>query len=762
MQTRARRSSSPRTSTRTRSFDLKASDTTRHESGMIVPAGFVTRITTDPIRCKASRSSGSSCRFVLKSTRHTSGERPRATRSRVQKSPTVTTGLARPIAGRMPSPFTSDPIGHRRYSRSESGRRSVASANSANAEGELPVDMDAHLLCDLGPWVIHDDHVALPVLRCLVPAQRTLVLVRDRGTVLARLWYLYNHDSPFLPGAALRSRAVLFDPVEFAEGRLAHREADLRLPRRPFVQGDRDDPRPDLVADPQIALRVLPDEPLSFLVHVDPIVHDLRDVQEAVQGTESHESAELKDFHHRTFDDLLESRREHEGVVLHPLVHRAIAMDNATLAHPLDVARDQRERFVRPDLALEGRARELACHRIDVLPQAFRRDPDDVLSLDPLIHENPRGSYQFHLFSTLRPALFPPDFPYKSCDPPMEGNPFLGALPDAFVYLLMGIRTYLNSIGRRRTPRPGFSRIRTSNENRAGRNAVRARGVRSRGAKQERPHHLRRQASPSTLPCGPRCDRHHVLLHPRGDPKSMRRLGGGPRHRGPSGGVHRAIWTGSPADRPILALLDQPVVGRLGSQSPGRSPGPPFHLLRLPRDPRTCPCLPVHHDRHRDSPRRRRRERGGTMGGPLGQGLLPERLGHAHIPGGRRPRDCGRPGDRPPDERGLRQYAAVSSPHPHVGARRPVGPGFPCGWRRISSLGPPRLRVGPAESWDRDPDDEDVDAGGPPPRFRQDSPHEGPVRLRRPLQACASELPHLDGDDPWDHGRRPPLRDRRD
>src|SRR5205809_1564114 len=118
--------------------------------------------------------------------------------------------------------------------------------------------MDAHLLRDLGPRVVHDDHVALPILRCLVPAQRALVLVRDRGAVLARLWNLDDHTSPFLPGATFRSRAVLFDPVEFAEGGLAHRESDLRLPRRPFVQGNRDDPRPDLVADPQVALRVLP------------------------------------------------------------------------------------------------------------------------------------------------------------------------------------------------------------------------------------------------------------------------------------------------------------------------------------------------------------------------------------------------------------------------------------------------------------------------------------------------------------------------
>src|SRR3989441_11213774 len=405
MQTRARRSSSPRTSTRTRSSDLKASESTCHASGVIVAAGFVTRRTFEPILCSASRSSGSACRFVLKSTTQMSGVRPRATRSSVQKSPTVTTGLARPIVGKMLGPCVRAPIGQRRYSRSDSGSRNVTSANSANAEGELPVDMDAHLLRDLGPLVVHDDDVALPVFRRLAAAQGALVLVGHVTAILARLRNLHDHGSAFpLPHAAFRPRAVLFDPVELAEGRLPHREADLRLPRRPFVQGDRDDPRPDLVADAQVALRVLPDEPLPLFVHVDPIVHDLRDVQEAVQGTESHESAELKDFHHGALDDLLEGRREHEGVVLHAVVHGAIAMDDPSFAHALDVARDQRERLVRPDLAFQGGAGELAGHRIDVLPQAFGRDADDVLPLDPLVHENRRGSYWFHLFITLRQA----------------------------------------------------------------------------------------------------------------------------------------------------------------------------------------------------------------------------------------------------------------------------------------------------------------------------------------------------------------------
>src|SRR5207245_9474958 len=190
-------------------------------------------------------------------------------------TPTDTTGYARQIAGRKASPCTSEPSVQRRYSRNESGRRNLASANSANAKGELPIDMDAHLLRDLGPRVVHDDHVALPILRCFVPAQRALVLVRDRGTVLARLWNLDDHTSPFLPGAAFRSRAVLFDPVEFADGGLTHRESDLRLPRRPFVRGDRDDPRPDLVADGQVARGVVSDAPVSSFVPAPPVVHDL-------------------------------------------------------------------------------------------------------------------------------------------------------------------------------------------------------------------------------------------------------------------------------------------------------------------------------------------------------------------------------------------------------------------------------------------------------------------------------------------------------
>src|SRR3989449_5029305 len=351
MPTRARRSSSPRTSTRTRSFDLKASESTCHASGMIVAGGFVTRRTFDPIRWSASRSSGSACRFVLKSTTQMSGVRPRATRSSVQKSPTVTTGLARPIVGKMLGPCTRAPIGHRRYSRSESGSRKVAFANSANAEGELPVDMDAHLLRDLGSLVVHDDDVPLPVFRCLAAAQGALVLVGHVTAVLARLRDLYDHGSAFpLPHAAFRPRPVLFDPVELPEGRLTHRQADLRLPRRPFVQGHRDDARADLVADPEVALRVFADQPLALFVHVDPVVHDLRDVQKAVQRTESHERAELKDFHHRALDDLLQSGGKDERVIAHPLVDRTVPVDDPAFTDALDVASNEGEGLIRPNL----------------------------------------------------------------------------------------------------------------------------------------------------------------------------------------------------------------------------------------------------------------------------------------------------------------------------------------------------------------------------------------------------------------------------
>src|SRR5947209_18411970 len=146
---------------------------------------------------------------------------------------------------------------------------------------------------------------------------------------------------PFpLPDAAFRLRAVFLDPIELAERRLAHRQPDLRLPRGAFVQGDGHDSRTDLVPDPQVALRVFSDESLAFFVDVHAIVHDLRNRQQAVQRTESHESAEFKDFHDGTLDDLLEGRRKHEGDVPDALIDRAVPVEGPRFPDPLDVARE--------------------------------------------------------------------------------------------------------------------------------------------------------------------------------------------------------------------------------------------------------------------------------------------------------------------------------------------------------------------------------------------------------------------------------------
>src|SRR6266705_2648599 len=82
-------------------------------------------------------------------------------------------------------------------------------------------------------------------------------------------------------------------------------------------------------------------------------------------------------------------------------------------------------------------------------------------------------------------TLLPRDSPWKSSDPAREEESILSVLPGASVYILMGIRTYLNSIGSRQTLQPGFRLFRTGNESRAHRGAARARGLNSRGAKQE-------------------------------------------------------------------------------------------------------------------------------------------------------------------------------------------------------------------------------------------------------------------------------------
>src|SRR5438093_10368940 len=94
---------------------------------------------------------------------------------------------------------------------------------------------------------------------------------------------LRRSGSPLSFPASFGPCAIFLHPVVLAEGGLAHREADLRLPWGALVQAHRDDAGPDAVSDPQVALRVLADRPLVLLVHVDPVVHHLRYVEEAVR-----------------------------------------------------------------------------------------------------------------------------------------------------------------------------------------------------------------------------------------------------------------------------------------------------------------------------------------------------------------------------------------------------------------------------------------------------------------------------------------------
>src|ERR1700691_6205915 len=94
------------------------------------------------------------------------------------------------------------------------------------------------------------------------------------------------------------------DPFEPAEARLSHREADPAVPRGDLRERERDDPSADLVADLEVLLRLDAEEPLVVLVDVHAIVHDLRDMEEAVQRSEPDESAELPDLDDRTLDDL--------------------------------------------------------------------------------------------------------------------------------------------------------------------------------------------------------------------------------------------------------------------------------------------------------------------------------------------------------------------------------------------------------------------------------------------------------------------------
>src|SRR3989337_169417 len=145
----------------------------------------------------------------------------------------------------------------------------------ADTKRVLSVRRDRHLLRDVGVRVVHADDVALPVLRRLVPAPRTLVVLADERAVPTRPRNLLRHLPPPLLAAlaALALPPVLLEPVPLPEPGLPHRQADLRLARRALVERDRHDPRADLVPDPHVALRVLPNEPLVLLAPVHALAH---------------------------------------------------------------------------------------------------------------------------------------------------------------------------------------------------------------------------------------------------------------------------------------------------------------------------------------------------------------------------------------------------------------------------------------------------------------------------------------------------------
>src|SRR5439155_975872 len=150
----------------------------------------------------------------------------------------------------------------------------------------------------------------------------------------------------------------------------------------------------------------------------------------------------------------------------------------------------------------------------------------------------------------------------------------------------------------------------------------------------------------------------------------------------------------------------------------------------------------VPHGRPRDPTRRHRSECRRSLARPSRPPLLPRRLGHARVPGRRRPRDRDRTGPRPAEQRGFQQHAGPRlAAHPHVHPRFDLA--SRCGRppRRDCAPHPARGLPRPPEPRDRHAHDPQFHARGPAPRLRQDRADEGPLRLLGPLQARLPKFP---------------------
>jgi len=109
-----------------------------------------------------------------------------------------------------------------------------------------------------------------------------------------------------------------------------------------------------LVTRPKVTLGILAHESVVRFVDVDPVVHDLGDVQQAIEGTEAYEGAEAEHLADLPLHDLMELWLEHQGLELHLLVDRSVPMYYPARANWLDLGGQDREIVILIDLALEG------------------------------------------------------------------------------------------------------------------------------------------------------------------------------------------------------------------------------------------------------------------------------------------------------------------------------------------------------------------------------------------------------------------------
>ena len=184
-------------------------------------------------------------------------------------------------------------------------------------------------------------------------------------------------------------RVILCKPFDTAETGLLHRKPNPALHGIFLVELDTDDTGTDAVSLGKGTAVLFTDKLLVFDIRIDFVIHNLTDMDKTVDGSETDESTEGKDFLDHSFDYFVVTGLEHELRELYRLIDCTVSMNDFSIPDCLGVGDQHRDRAVLLKGALDGLGGNTADNTVDVLAETGRIYADDLSSLGHHVHRMP-------------------------------------------------------------------------------------------------------------------------------------------------------------------------------------------------------------------------------------------------------------------------------------------------------------------------------------------------------------------------------------